>query len=291
MGTLNVTFQGVCTHYHNNVVQGVPHRVVLPDASAFQFGLIDLPIATLQPYYLMPHFAVLRLRSPIDQTPLADQSSLSVRSLLTGGNVFDGIRITVPNASTGQVAYDASFEDVPSLLEFMPEYEFAEEVVTGGRAFCYFDLFGGTIGSITTANGAIRVVASIPTEGAPRLGITLLPFSSQSLEPTELHLSEIDGTVDLLVANQGIDCESEDAFYDFVLHYLTARGGIPRSFNSLLPGMPSNAAELNQNVSAALATLSQMNYPNQFRGACLGPEVPGKPQTDISAACSDSRFP
>jgi len=46
-----------------------------------------------------------------------------------------------------------------------------------------------------------------------------------------------DAPVELLVANQGMDCDTQENSYDFLLHYLTNRTGIPRRLIASPPGM------------------------------------------------------
>ena len=55
------------------------------------------------------------------------------------------------------------------LREFVPDYEYSEEVVQGGRATCYFDVFNGEIESGLTDHGASSVSITMSTNGPPQL--------------------------------------------------------------------------------------------------------------------------
>jgi len=67
MGTLTITFSGICTHFHDCIPNDkgdiIPMRSVLPNALGIHFGMTQIPDPPndpLQPmYYLMPHVAVV----------------------------------------------------------------------------------------------------------------------------------------------------------------------------------------------------------------------------------------
>lgn len=290
MGTLNIWFRGVCVHFHN-VAPGIPHRVVLPDASAFQLGMVDVDQVNSVPYFILPHFAVVRT------AVLADQERLNVEQVMEHGNIFDGVRLQVANATGDHITYDSTYFQINSITDYVFDYAYADEVVLGGRAACYFDLFSGTLEKVmipgTTAS-AVR--ATITTDGPPKLLAT--PFFPASAAPP-VSLITLTGTgdvVDLAVANFGIDCDSEDDKFDFLLHYLTAKGGIPRRLSQPVPGMPPAPQEFSQTqIDLALARVSQIDFPHHFESPCFGNFAELMAVTgaigDITVACSDTRYP
>jgi hypothetical protein len=63
MALLKIHFRGICVHFRH-LVPAIPHRVVLPNATALRFGLVDMPGASRTlPYVLAPHFPMLLVRN------------------------------------------------------------------------------------------------------------------------------------------------------------------------------------------------------------------------------------
>src|SRR4051812_30485599 len=113
MGRVSVTFVGVCTHFRGTA-PGIPHRVVLADASAFRFGITTVGEESTPDhatFFAMPHFSILRmLRPDVQQT-------LRIPGVMTNGNVFSGVRLEIPNAIGAGVTYDG-FERITQLTSF-----------------------------------------------------------------------------------------------------------------------------------------------------------------------------
>ena len=191
------------------------NRVVLADASALRFGITVLgeePTPDQATYFLMPHFPVLRmpLREDIEEL-------FQMRGVMERGNIFSGVHLSVPNAVGAGVRYAAEY-DVASITSYVEHYAYSPEVVLGGSAAVYFDVFSATMSSCPEADHAIDVTATIETDGAPELLAT--PFFGGT--PLRIPLTALgqdpDETVELLVANQGMDCETQENHFDFLLH-------------------------------------------------------------------------
>lgn len=274
MGTVNVTFMGICTHFRDTV-PGIPHRVVLADASAFRFGIAVL-VPNLHPdlgaastpnqatYFLMPHFAIVR-------TPSADvQQALNITGVMENGNIFSGVHLTIPNAVGAGVSYEPSYQTVPLLTTYMEDYAYSPEVVLGGQAGIYFDLYSATIGAFPGVDLAVDVTATIETDGPPELLAT--PFFRGA--PHRISLvaggQDPDAPVELVVANQGMDCETQENSYDFLLHYLTNRTGIPRRLIAQPPGIDPTLTPFTQPIlNDAANVLKTFDFPANFNSPCL----------------------
>jgi len=269
MGRVDVTFVGVCTHFLDTV-PGVPHRVVLPDASAFRFG-ITMIVPDLDPdlgeestpnratYYAMPHFSILRMQRP------DVQKTLQIQGVMENGNVFSGVRLEIPNAIGTGVTYQSPFHSIERLTSYVEHYNYSQEVVLGGQAGIYFDLFSASVTAWPHQDDAIEAVASIETDGPPELLAT--PFFGGS--PHRFSLlgpgDDPEAPVGLWVANQGMDCFTPESGFDFLLHYLTNRTGIPRRLTRRTPGMsrdpkPFSQAELVEGAAA----LTTFDFPRTF---------------------------
>ena len=225
MGSLTITFRGICVHFHG-IVPGIPHRVVLPNASAVRFGIVRLPPDLLEPakevaFYTMPHLAVMGELSPEGLTQL-----------------LNGSRVEVANA----VGPDFSWTEGPefAIAQYVPQFAFSEEVVFGGNAACYFDVFKGHGHSEGTGNEPRITVVEIETDGPPRIRITPFQQSNVEVPPRE----ETINSGQLIVSNLDIDPSVEDGPFDFLLNYLVARNGIPTVLKERTPGMPLNPPAL-----------------------------------------------
>jgi len=282
MGQVNVIFHGICTHFIG-VVPGVPHRVVLPDSSALQLGIVIVD-GSEGTFFLMPHFPILRLEST------AVQNSLNVPGAIERGNIIDGVRLQIANPAHVGNQYDPTFAIVPHLTEFVDHYVYSDEVVTGGRAGVYFDLFSAVLTSAATEpSGAIDVVATIETLGAPELLVTTFADGQPNRFPLT---NDPDGVVDLWVANQGMDCDTPMNSFDFLLHYLTARTGIPRRLRQPTPGMATPVGVVSHEVfNAGADTLKTLDYPNRFDAPCFSLEKIQNPIYITSIACANSQYP
>lgn len=300
MGRLTVTFLGVCTHFRYGVVPGVPHRVVLPDASAFRFGMLNIGgEATADPYtyFLTPHLPYLR-------TDAVNQERLTIPGLMTRGSLLGGVRIQVANAIDRRVEYAKGSGELRSLGDFVERYEWSHEVVLGGRAACYFDIFGGVITPVMLQDNASCVVATFetPTGRPPELRVTpLLPLQTSDPQPEPIVLGDgADSEVQLVVANMSDDCHriGDQKVYDYLLHYITARGGIPRILKTNTPGLLDPQSMTKPELTAVLGQMEFTHVPDGVK------PLPPLPQTagsllacgldDLqitSASCSNSGYP
>jgi hypothetical protein len=283
VGLLKITFIGTCSHFLG-VVPFVPHRVVLPDASAFRFRMLDLPGHPDVSCFLMPHFPLLRARTgPGQDLPTAP---LQAGTAMANGNIFAGIRVQVANAiGTGMTYAPEFFTRVPSITSFVPSYTPAQDVVRGGQAMCHFDVFTGTVTPVTGEADAKRVVITVTTEGAPILQVT--PFATEAAVTYLVEYGEDE--LELLVANHGMDCtQQQENNFDFLLHYLTADEGIPRVLTKLTPGLTDPVSFTQAVLDESVDKLKTLHFPRWFDNPCFQePDL----TWDTSAACSDTRYP
>lgn len=273
--TLNIYFDGICTHFLN-VVPNVPHRVVLPKANAVRLGFFTRPEnPEVISYAIMPHL-------PFLQT--TDGGALSSGNAIVDGFIQMPLGMRVMNAVPTGLSYPLNPLGlvVPKLTTFVPGYQMSADVVLEGNAACYLDLFDGTIGTVQSEpSGGIHFEVKIVTDGPPSFALSslnpLLPLE------TTLDLPErADATYEVFLSNSDvIDCGSSD----FLLHYLTAGGGIPLVLEEVVPGMPPAPSPLEGHVLAVYFT----DLADAVRGH-LWPYFPVSPTHD-SPACSDSQYP
>jgi hypothetical protein len=292
--SLEIHFRGICTHFHHNFVAGIPHRVVLPNATHVIPGLLAGPFLPSQhsavdpvipanwiKYLLPPHAAKISLVGK------PDSSWFSGDGLADNGTLLTASQLQIPNAIDDEICYEGGLftQNVPQLTTYLSSYVPSDDVVLGGRASAYFDLFGGRITAFKeTAGETIRVKAIIATDGPPLLQVTPLEATTQPVKPQTFQLN-VDAPSTLIVGNVGDWCIGGMGQYDFLLHYLTARSGIPREISSALPGMdtPSPCTEgemraaLMEIVEAMISRPGTKNLATEFM--------------DLSASCSDSRYP
>jgi hypothetical protein len=290
---LTINFAGICTHFRQGVAAGVPHRVVLPDATNFVTGYLTVPDAPAPAqrqvlYYLIPHYAQLELDGgPEIQVPsLTDSGGPAV----TDGDILAPIRLQVVNAVDQKLEYVGE-DFTRSLTEFVPDYTFASDVVLNGRAACYFDLYAGRVSSYIVKDGASQTRVEMTTDGVPELLVTPLASSSGPVQSYRLPLSsdppphEVTLTVkNLELAHAEPHVDQQGGAFDYLFHYLTARGGIPQTIQQLTPGMqPENLVSVTQEELAGTFTSI---------AAALGP---GKrvlvPARGVTPACADSNYP
>lgn len=291
MGHLRIAFAGICTHFLRSDlgVQDlpVPHRVVLPYVGTFRFGLVDttVPGFPTQPYFIQPHFPFLKY----------DDSSIpapTIPGLTVNGHFYGtGCNISVLNP-TSPLKYDASFKDVYHLGDFA-DYTPSDEVVTGGRAACYFDITSGTVSMTGSADSTILVVLDVDTELDPVLRISRFDDAN----PFDLHLPGNDVTMTLYNAEVGGlgNPADELAPYDFLLHYETSRRSVPLQLKQAAPGM--TAASLTaapwtkDSIKRALDDLASVASGVDITG---GPDVAAMASmnfTSLSPSCSNSQYP
>ena len=223
MSELTINFHGICVNFRN-ILPGIPHRVVLPDAMAVRFGTVSLatqPDAPPAAYYLLPHNAFLR---PEKTSEIAGDHT----------RVLDGVHLQILNPSKVQPSIDPVGLTPYSLQHYVPSTStYSEEVVMGGRAAAYFDLYEGAVETKATLAGAQYTSVTIETDGPPQLRTTTFPGSPGGVRSEVL---TIDAPV-LTIANMDFDVPDEDDNVDFLLNYLVARDGIPRFLERPVPGL------------------------------------------------------
>jgi hypothetical protein len=278
--TLTINFHGICVHF-KDVVPGVAHRVVLPDAMPVRFGVVSsLLTASGEPakssYYLLPHYAFFRTK------PVSEIKGRQLAMVLMGSH------LRLVNASAGQyMQYSASSFETYALRTFAPRMTYSQDVVHGGRAACYFDLCGGTVFSRQTEGGARYTSIEIETDGPPQIEIT--PFPGSATSPDKRPVVHTLDTDTFTVGNVDFDSGPEDSAFDFLLNYLVARDGIPEILSRPAPGMPDGPQELSpKRLADALTRLADRICP----GACLSTEEIMHIDPDVlTASCSDSNYP
>ena len=286
--SLTIHFQGICAHFRG-IVPGVPHRVVLPDASALRRGTIVIEGESLD-YVLLPHFAYVSPVSPTSPSSEIARQAITVPGLIEKGHIYGGVRLEIVNA-TGPLQYvdvltpeTGLYDVIPSLTVVDPLYFPSTETVFGGRALCYLDVFHGEIRS--TVDGEARHARiDVTTKGTPLLQVTALTGDPGAPEP-QIWTIPID-TRQLTIGNTGPQCPGSGDF-DFLLNFLTANGGIPSRLpkrSLFLPPQAVDARAMAECVVQAAAGFTQ------FR-ADLSKLPIGKVGDDgPTPACSDTRYP
>ena len=292
---LTVRFAGVCTHFRHGVVAGVPHRVVLPDASQIKTGLLTVravPVSHPKPafYYLLPHFAQIEVAG-------ADSAKLFVPPLvqdgapaMSQGDLLTGLRLQVRNTIEREMVYRD--DKTPKLLDYDPEYAISGDVVFGGRAACYFDFFGGNVSSLLVSGGAMQTIVQLTTDGAPELLVTPLASSHAPTRsfvlplPVEENMTELSLVVKNLEPMLVERGDQMGGAFDFLLHYLTARGGIPQVISKVTPGMSLAALQAPslEDFADALRALAALATPTDARREL-------RPPDEVTPSCSDSQYP
>lgn len=297
MAELNITFAGICTHFHD-VVPGVPMRAVLPNAMGVHMGEIQIPQpGNLPPhirsYYLMPHVAYVR-----------DKASGGI------GTVLEGRYLKVLNAKGNGLIWDRGGF---SLAEFIHDFGYSQEVVLGGNAACYFDIFTGKTWTEGKDDEPRITRVRMETDGTPILSISPLPGSLP--DPVADGEYPIE-TYELIVTNLDFDPACEYSSFDFLLNYLVAQGGIPKILAKPTPGMPDvpqklTAIKLGEKLKALGELVETLGTVAGYRasGGQFGPPIgPGakskrsafgaeKVGSSVQApvpfdqSCSDSHYP
>lgn len=260
--TLTVKFRGICTHFRG-IVPGIPHRVVLPDASPMRGGRLKVGEKPIEDYTIYPHTAIV---FPERGEPI------EYREFIEDCKIRRGVRLEIVN-TVGRLEYDEdAFGKVPALTAFVEHYRPSTEVVHGGRARCYFDLFSGRVTTYEVGE-EIHVQAEIRTKGAPVLQITPLMIEPP-YEPEEMSRITLD-TNELIVASSGPSC-GKTSPYDFLLNYLTAEGGLPHAVSKDFPVGEVSTAPVDFDPFADLSREQIIKF------------LYGEAHT---AMCSDSRYP
>ncbi|HEY2324901.1 MAG TPA: hypothetical protein VGJ82_18720 [Thermoanaerobaculia bacterium] len=259
--SLKVIFTGVSTHFRNGIVAGVRHRAVLPDASRFLTDSITIegypnPFV----YYLNPHFAHIEVFSDVEQP----EAGLSIPQLLRNGYVLSGVRLQVGNGIPNN-DLDLSDTAMGDLSTYDPSYEYSADVVLGGRAACYFDFDFGTA-QFTPPDPPLspagQISITVETDGYPWLLVTPLNGNLDAPSFTKLELGRASRNVTLLVKNTEVISEFVDdqheGEFDFLFHYLTARGGIPKYIVEGTPGLTDPISATGDRIASALESLGKL---------------------------------
>ena len=288
MAELKITFKGICGHY-TGVVPGVPHRVVMPDASGVHFGTVICPTENggmEMTYCLLPHQVMWWTGH--DEAP--DK----------GDYVLVPSRLRIVNAvADRKLTYESSYVSVSRISDFVPRFNYSRDVVLGGHAAAYFDVFGGTVRAHTDKNRMITVEITMETDGPPVLGVT--PFALNG-HPDECGVYKNIGVPELeiplentrlSVANSDIDARDEDKTFDFLLHYLAAEDGIPALLQKATPGLGHHAkSQSSRDMAAALRGLAEVVEKHGPGGAGSTGEVKADVLPRVmNASCSDTRYP
>jgi hypothetical protein len=292
MGSVTVVFQGVCVHFKNGVAAGVPHRVVLPNATSIMAGLLTVEsLAMPEPvtYYLIPHFPQIELSPP--------NEPLTIPNLMTDGDIFSGVRLQIANAVHGEMTYDG---EVIRLTDYDPDYIFSSDVVVNGNALCYFDFFGGRFVAGTETEGSIYASISVETDGSPMLLATALASTSTAAVTIPLTPTGQPEPADVILTVKNLEpaslyklgVDQQNGSYDLLLSYLTARGGIPQSIVKPTPGMslPLISAT-NAEIGVVLEKMGNLlinGNPTQVANYIRRKLMP---HDQVTPSCSDTQYP
>lgn len=289
MSTLNVRFAGVLTHFRD-VVPGVAHRAVLPNATSLRIGYLHLPWFPITlPYYILPHFAMLLTPHGIPRP--------NVPGIIVDGAILAGAHFEVMNPAGAGVTHP-TFENTAALLDFVPQYDYSTDVVLGGRAACYFDVLSGAVNTAVAKGGAQQVVITIETDGAPQIRVR--PFRPRATHATAalITLEKAEGaeSYELTVGNLDIAPHLDDVPFDFLLNYLTAINGIPDVITSKIPGLDLDELsdlerELRPQSEEGLRKALMRLVPSLYRGIPSSEEMDRIIADELTPACSDSRYP
>jgi hypothetical protein len=299
--SLTLRFAGICTHFRFGFARGVPHRVVLPDASRLTMGLLTVreaePLASEQVlYYLLPHFAQFEVEGADPELLYVPPLVSDGGAVMRNGDVFGGIRVEVANAVDRELIYHN--DTTPNLAEYYPAYSISGDVVLDGRAACYFDVYGGVVSSVRSKAGAAQTLIQMETDGPPQLLVTPLATSNSAPKSFLLPLQSDAQTSETTLVVKNLEAGPEEhshinqshGAFDFLLHYLTARGGIPQVIKSTTPGMTQKSLE-----SVTKDELAQVL--EKLADLLLAQPIPGSPQRklmtaqEITPSCSDSQYP
>lgn len=222
MGSLVMSFLGICMNVTKGLPAGVKHRVVALDLSEW---------TQTQKYgALPPHHCYVEFHDLLAK--VGTKASWSRM-------MFDGWHLTVANA-TGSFSIDLDVHPtppapfltkVPSLTEYAPDMNIRLDLLQEGppdQAASFVDISHGSVTAHIFPEGGVYTTWAVETEGDPELVLT--PRAGRAIRvivpstPEGAHLPS--GTPGSL-AFQNSTTDAEDKKYDFVLHYLAAVGGIP----------------------------------------------------------------
>ncbi|HEY2324907.1 MAG TPA: hypothetical protein VGJ82_18750 [Thermoanaerobaculia bacterium] len=205
MGTLIITFNGICTHFTKNVP--VPHRVVLVNATA-ALTVSGIPIPPHQPAITFPDGS-----GPGSQKVTLNGMTISVANPLTNGDP-DGSLDGLPNlTSLMSSVQPLSIRSSEYVLDQVPQW-----------SACYFDVNSGTFSTSKDMHGALSAVLTVTTIGVPQLTLAPFPGSTlpQGLSPAMTLGTDPDALVAITISNLAPPAQETESGAHFLLHYLTA---------------------------------------------------------------------
>lgn len=283
MSTLTINFHGICVNF-KDILPGVAHRVVLPDAMGVRFGMVGVATqprgAPPAAYYLLPHYAFMR----------SDRTSDIAGDV---ARVLDGVHLRILNPS--KVQPKPKRDPVGSLTQFSLQHyvpstsTYSEEVVLGGRAAAYFDFNEGAVKIEATHAGAQYTSVTIDTDGPPQLRLMSFPGWRGGVRSEVL---TIDAPI-LTIANMDFDVPDEDDNFDFLLNYLVARDGIPRFLECPVPGLGNDPRSVTpKQIAYKLEGLAKRIGGSVMNGQWVTKDqiIAAKPDV-LTASCSNSQWP
>lgn len=207
MGTINVHFVGICTHITLPEPAGrASHRAVMVHGETGMF-LLDL--------WIPPHRTFLMF----DPTTLiaADTVALPTMALQPDGNwQLLGTRLSVRNAVTGEVHYDESMKNIPSLTKLTPDFgALSQQVVFGADAAAHFDVASGRFSAGQLAGGSWYVSLHVDTTSEH------VELALQDLGVAATGMLTFRSGSTIVISNTGGSLF--DKAWDFLLHYKTAQ--------------------------------------------------------------------
>jgi hypothetical protein len=283
MSLLNINFHGICVNF-KNILPGIAHRVVLPDAMGVRLGLVSVATQPLgappAAYYLLPHYAFMRSERT---------SEIAGRD---HARVLDGVHLQILNPAKAQPTADPGGSLPPfSLQHYVPSTStYSDEVVLGGRAAAYFDFNEGAVQLKATDGGARYTSVTIETDGPAQLRLMKFPGWPGGLRSEVL---TIDAPI-LTIGNMDFDVPDEDNNVDFLLNYLVARDGIPRFLEHPVPGLSGHPQSVTAGqIAQALGGLAERIGSGLAGGEWLTKDqiINVDPAAVLSASCSNSQWP
>lgn len=308
MGSLTFRFAGVCTHFRNGIVPGVPHRVVLCELTKFMVGSLQVEGQPDPPvlYYTTPHFAQLDIKA-VGTSQCGDSLQgvwelpnvpdlLDIPNVLKDGDIQSNVRLQVVNAT--ETGMTGNLDRIEHLRDFYPNYAPSSDVILNGRASCYIDFFGGCSWVANDDQEVPYACIRVATDGPPQLMITPLTSSAPApvwmvpLPPNTASGDHFTMVVKNLedTAPVGINTTFDVGAYDYLLHYLTGQGGIPQVIAKRTPGLPDSPTPLPNatldDIGCSFVEMGNalLHNPQPARRRLAGPRL-------VTPACADSQYP
>jgi hypothetical protein len=283
LGEITINFRGLSTHFLNQPVGKdgavVKHRVVLSNAAAARYGVVNINGLGDVAYALCPHVPAIALKQG-DWTKLP-----SVAGAIESGVIYAGVHLEILNPTNPGLEYSKGWSRIPRLQEYVPQCNLAPGVVMGVNARCHFDLTSGKVDVTPEEEPAVHAVVTVETDGDPLLRITSFYCRDGNPPHTDFPLSS--GS-ELYLGNVGVSCGDEASSLDFMLHYLSSAQGVPQVMSQPPYGYDGAVAPIDHLQHAhSLATILASGWPDPARmrmaplAAVLG----------TAASCSDAQYP